>query len=77
MGSMKEKRKNRVPAPFAAETKDVRHAGTFEVLVPVPERNKPHKVPLQFPSLSAAENWIHSPEGKETIADILEEAKRS
>jgi hypothetical protein len=77
MGSMKEKRKNRVPAPFAAETKDVRHAGTFEVLVPVPERNKPHKVPLQFPSLSAAENWMHSPEGKETIADILEEAKRS
>jgi len=76
MGSMKEKRKNPVPPPFAAETKDVRHAGTFEVLVPVPERNKPHKVPLQFPSLSAAENWIHSPEGKETIADILEEAKR-
>ena len=76
MGSMKEKRKNRVPAPFAAETKDVRHAGTFEVLVPVPERNRPHKVPLQFPSLSAAENWMHSPEGKETIADILEEAKR-
>ncbi|HEY1876147.1 MAG TPA: hypothetical protein VGG66_01715 [Rhizomicrobium sp.] len=77
MGSMKEKRKNQVPAPFAAETKDVRFAGTFEVLVPVPERNRPHKVPLQFPSLSAAENWIHSPEGKETIADILEEAKRN
>jgi len=76
MGSMKEKRKNRVPPPFAAETKDVRHAGTFEVLVPVPQRNKPAKVPLQFPTLSAAENWIHSPEGKETIADILEEAKR-
>ena len=77
MGSMKEKRKNQVPAPYAAETKDVRFAGTFEVLVPVPERNRPHKVPLQFPSLSAAENWIHSPEGKETIADILEEAKRN
>jgi hypothetical protein len=75
MGSMKEKRKNRVPPPFAAETKDIRFAGTFEVLVPVPERNKPQKVPLQFPSLSAAENWMHSPEGKETIADILEEAK--
>lgn len=77
MGSMKEKRKSRVPPPFAAETKDVRFAGTFEVLVPVPERNKPQKVPLQFPTLSAAENWIHSPEGKETIADILEEAKRN
>jgi hypothetical protein len=77
MGSMKEKRKSRVPPPFAAETKDVRFAGTFEVLVPVPERNKPQKVPLQFPTLSAAENWIHSPEGKETIADMLEEAKRN
>ncbi|HUE65523.1 MAG TPA: hypothetical protein VMO78_14205 [Rhizomicrobium sp.] len=77
MGSMKEKRKSRVPPPFAAETKDVRFAGTFEVLVPVPERNKPQKVPLQFPTLSAAENWMHSPEGKETIADILDEAKRN
>ena len=77
MGSMKEKRKSRVPPPFAAETKDVRFAGTFEVLVPVPERNKPQKVPLQFPTLSAAENWIHSPEGKETIADMLEEARRN
>ena len=77
MGSMKEKRKNQVPAPFAAETKDVRFAGTFEVLVPVPDRNKPQKVPLQFPSLSAAENWMHSPEGKETIADILDEARRN
>ena len=77
MGSMKEKRKNKVPAPFAAETKDARFAGTFEVLVPVPDRNRPHKVPLQFPSLSAAENWMHSPEGKETIADILDEAKRN
>ena len=76
MGSMKEKRKSQVPAPYAAETKDVRFAGTFEVLVPVPERNKPQRVPLQFPTLSAAENWIHSPEGKETIADILDEARK-
>ena len=44
------------------------------VLVPVPERNKPHKVPLQFPSLAAAEGWMHSPEGKDQIAEILEEA---
>jgi len=77
MGSMKEKRKNQLQPPFAAETKDVRFAGTFEVLVPIPERNKPQRVPLQFPPLSAAENWMYSPEGKETIADILEEAKKN
>ena len=75
MGSMKEKRKNQLQGPYAAETRDVRFAGTFEVLVPVPERNKPQKVPLQFPTLSAAEGWMHSPEGKDMIADILKEAK--
>jgi hypothetical protein len=77
MGSMKDKRKQQLAPPFAAETRDVRFAGTFEVMVPVPERNKPQKVPLQFPTLSAAENWIHGPEGKEMIAEILEEAKRN
>ena len=76
MGSMKDKRKNQLAPPFAAETRDVRFAGTFEVLVPVPERNKPQKVPLQFPTLSAAENWIHSPDGKDMIAEILEEAQK-
>jgi hypothetical protein len=75
MGSMKDKKKNQLPPPFAGETRDARFAGTFEVFVPVPERNKPQKVPLQFPTLSAAENWIHSPDGKEMIAEILEEAK--
>jgi hypothetical protein len=74
MGSMKDKRKNQLAPPFAAETRDARFAGTFEVLVPVPQRNKPHKVPLQFPTLSAAENWMHSPEGREQIADILKDA---
>lgn len=74
MGSMKEKRKNQLPQPFAAETRDVRFAGTFEVLVPVPARNKPHKIPLQFPTLAAAENWIHSPEGRDQIAQILKSA---
>ena len=74
MGSMKEKRKNQLQPPYAAETRDVRFAGTFEVLVPVPERNKPHRVPLQFPSLAAAEGWMHSPEGKDQIAEILEAA---
>lgn len=76
MGSMKDKRKNQISPPYAAETKDARFAGTFEVLIPVPDRNKPQRVPLQFPTLSAAENWIHSPEGKEMIAEILDEAKK-
>ena len=49
-------------------------AGTFEVLVPVPDRNKPHKVPLSFDSLQAAQAWMHSPEGKDAIADILQDA---
>jgi hypothetical protein len=77
MGSMKEKRKSQVQPPYAAETRDVRFAGTFEVLVPVPARNKPQKVPLQFPTLSAAENWIHSPDGKDMIADILKDAAKN
>ena len=72
---MKNK-KPKLPPAYAAETKDVRFAGTFEVLVPVPERNKPHKVPLQFASLKQAEAWLHSPEGKDMVAEILEEARR-
>ena len=76
MGSMKDKRKNQTPPPYAAETKDARFAGTFEVLVPVAGRNRPHKVPLQFPSLSAAENWMHSPDGKDMIAEILADANK-
>jgi hypothetical protein len=76
MGSMKDKRKNQLQPPYAAETRDVRFAGTFEVLVPIPARNKPQKVPLQFPTMTAAEGWMHSAEGKDAIADILEEAKK-
>jgi hypothetical protein len=38
-------------------------------------RNKPHRVPLQFPTLSAAEGWMHSSEGKDTIAEIIADAK--
>ena len=71
------KKNKKLPPAYVAETKDARHAGTFEVLVPVPARNKPQRVPLQFPTLSAAENWIHSPEGKDMIADILEDAQKS
>jgi len=73
---MKNKKPKLTP-PFAAETKDSRFAGTFEVLVPVPERNKPHRVPLQFPSLAAAEGWMHSAEGKDQIAQILEDAAKA
>ena len=71
------KMKMKLPPPYAAETKDARFAGTFEVLIPVPERNKPAKVPLQFPTLSAAEGWIHSAEGKDMIAEILEDAAKN
>jgi hypothetical protein len=72
---MKSK-KPKLPPPFASESKDHRHAGTFEVLVPVPERNKPHKVPLSFPTMQAAEAWIHSPDGKDAIAEILKDAAK-
>ena len=69
-----KKKERKLPPPYAAETRDTRLAGTFEVLVPVPERNKPHRVPLQFPTQKAAEDWIHSPEGKDMIGDILKDA---
>lgn len=67
---MRKKAKG-LPPPFAEATKDARFAGTFEVLVPVPERVKPHRVPLQFDTLLKAESWIHSPEGKEQIEEII------
>ena len=65
------KKKKELPRPYAAPTKDTRYAGTFEVLVPVPGRVRPHRVAQQFASLEQAERWIHSPEGKETIAELL------
>jgi antibiotic biosynthesis monooxygenase (ABM) superfamily enzyme len=68
---MKNK-KIKLPPAYAAETKDVRFAGTFEVLVPVLGRNKPHKVPLQFKSLNEAQAWLHSAEGRETVAEIVD-----
>lgn len=52
---MKRKDKG-LPPPFAEATKDTRFAGTFEVLVPVPDRVKPHRVPLQFETLGKAES---------------------
>ncbi len=65
------KKKDELPRPFAAATKDMRFAGTFEVLVPAPGRVKPHRVPLQFESQEQAESWIHSPNGKEAIEELL------
>ena len=65
------KKKDELPRPYAAPTKDTRFEGTFEVLVPAPGRVKPHRVPLQFKSLEQAEAWIHSPSGKEMIEDLL------
>jgi len=65
------KKKPTLPAPFAALTKDTRFAGTYEVLVPAPDRVKPHRVPLQFETHENAETWIHSEEGKEMIAELL------
>lgn len=65
------RKKQSLLAPFAAVTKDARFAGTFEVLVPAPDRVKPHRVPLQFPTQENAETWIHSLEGKELIDQLL------
>ena len=65
------KKNRKLPTAFAAPTRDTRFAGTFEVLVPVPDRVKPHRVALQFDTLEKAESWIHSPEGTETISEIL------
>jgi hypothetical protein len=66
-----KKNKFTKPQAFAALTKDSRFEGTFEVLVPLPGRNKPHRIPQQFATQKAAEDWIHSPEGVETIEELL------
>ena len=65
------KKKRSLPGPFAAPTKDTRFAGTYEVLIPAPDRVKPHRVPLQFESQESADSWIHSPEGADMIRDML------
>ena len=65
------KKNKKLPPAYVAETRDTRHEGTFEVLVPVPDRNKPHRVASQFPSKHAAEGWLHSEEGKEAVAEVL------
>lgn len=62
------------PQAYAAPTKDTRFAGTFEVLVPVEGRNKPHRIAQSFDSQQAAEGWIHSDEGQDAIAAVVAEA---
>lgn len=66
--------KMKIPRAYAELTKDTRYAGTYDVLVPVPNRVKPHRVSSQFPTQKAAEDWIHSAEGGEAIDDVLEKA---
>ena len=66
------------PQPaYVAETKDTRLAGTFEVLVPIPGRNKPGRAAGNFPSQQAAEGWLHSDEGKDMVAEILRDAEEA
>lgn len=71
---MKMKKQRGLPSAYATETKDTRFAGTFEVLVPVPGRNKPHRAAGNFATMQAAEGWLHSDEGKDMIAEILKDA---
>ncbi|MBS0274437.1 MAG: hypothetical protein JSR55_08555 [Proteobacteria bacterium] len=69
---MSTKKKNKFkPEAFAAETKDTRFEGTFEVLIPIPDRVKPLRAAQQFPTKKAAEDWIHSPEGVERIEELF------
>lgn len=64
------------PQAIAAETKDHRFAGTFEVLLPVAGRVKPLKLASQFATQREAETWIHSDEGQTAIEDALEAAAK-
>ena len=68
-------KKYQKPTAFAVETKDQRFAGTFEVLVPVPDRVKPHRIAGQFPTMQAAEGWLHSDEGQDAIAELFAKEK--
>jgi len=74
---MKKKNKYEKPMPYAAETRDQRFAGTFEVLIPVEGRNKPLRVPRQFDTMQAAEAFIYSPDGKDLIAEMEEDEEKA
>ncbi len=64
MGSMKEKRKNQLHPPFAAETKDVRFAGTFgrRELDTQPRRQGNHR---RHPGRGAEELGFQAPVPRE------------
>jgi hypothetical protein len=69
--------KNKKPAlqpPYTAETKDQRLAGKWEILVPVEGRNKHQRVARMFDSQQAAEAFLHSADGKDAVAEILEDS---
>jgi hypothetical protein len=68
------KKKKGLPPPFVQATKDARFEGTFEVMVPVPDRVRPHRVAMQFDSEAAATSWIHSPDGEDAITHILKQS---
>jgi hypothetical protein len=68
---MKNK-KPQIPPPYTAETKDQRLAGKWEILVPVEGRNKHQRVAQTFDSQQAAEAFLHSADGKDAVAEILE-----
>ncbi|MGB8603228.1 MAG: hypothetical protein WCD42_13620 [Rhizomicrobium sp.] len=59
------------PQAYVEATKDSRFAGTYEVLVPIEGRNKPHKIAQHFATQQEAENWMHAPEGQDAITDAL------
>ena len=73
---MAMKKQKTLPGPYAAPTKDMRFAGTYEVLGPAPDRVKPHRVPLQFASEQEANAWIHSSEGADMVAELLGTRRR-
>lgn len=66
--------KMKAPRAYAELTKDTRQAGTYEVMVPVPDRVKPHRVSAGFATQKAAEDWIHSAEGTDAIDEVLAKA---
>jgi len=68
-------KKYQKPQAYVAPTKDNRFAGTFEVLVPLPDRIKPHKLAGQFPTQQAAVGWLHSDEGQDAITDLFAKNK--
>lgn len=74
---MAMKKKKGPPAAYAEATKDARFAGTFEVFVPIEGRVRPHRVPMQFDSMGAAESWIFSPEGESRIAELRRDGGKS